>query len=92
MTTASNYKLIYYFNIFISQSIFWRCSNRAFNTDDIDYSMEEISIVQANQMNKYETNGEKDYDILIKKKSGESIFVKYRLEDRFKERKFKYTN
>ena len=43
-----------------------------------------MSMVQANQMNKYEMNGEKGPLDIQLKKSGESIFVKYRLEDRFK--------
>ena len=89
MATASNSQtyLLFQYIYKSRKHILEMLQDRGFNTDDyMNYSMEEIkSMVQANQMNKYETNGEKGpLDILIKKKSGESIFVKYRLEDRFK--------
>lgn len=61
--------------------------DRGFNTEELEnYTQQEImSMVQANQINKYETNGDKGpLDIYLKKKSGEAIFIKYRLEDKFK--------
>jgi DNA-directed RNA polymerase subunit H (RpoH/RPB5) len=89
MATASNsqtYLLFQY--IFKSRKhILEMLQDRGYNIDDyMNYTMDEIkSMVQANQLNKYESNGDKGpLDIHIKKKSGESIFVKYRLEDRFK--------
>jgi len=89
MATASNtqtYLLFQY--IFKSRKhILEMLQDRGYNVDDyLNYTLEEIkSMVQANELNKYESTGEKGpLDIHIKKKSGESIFVKYRLEDKFK--------
>ena len=61
--------------------------DRGFNTEELEnYTQQEImSMVQANHINKFENNGDKGpLDIHLKKKSGEAIFVKYRLEDKFK--------
>ena len=89
MSSASNSQtyLIYQYIYKSRKHILEMLEDRGFNVDELrNYTHQEMmSMVQANQINKFEMNGQKGpLDIHLKKKSGESIFVKYRLEDKFK--------